>query len=528
VIDYDLCMKNSRNCGSLVRRSLVLLTALTVTAAAAHAGDHRGEEIRKQVRAYRTLNEVQILRELAGLVSLPNVASNLDDMERNAAHLLGMLEARGFDVDLLRSAGGPPAVFGQRLVGGADRSVVFYAHYDGQPVVPELWSSNPFEVVVRTGRIEDGAEEIPFDRLKAPIDTEWRLFGRSTSDDKVSIVALMTALDALDAAGISPNINIKVLLDGEEERGSPHMAEILRTHAELLSSDLWVFCDGPMHQTRLPQVVFGVRGVTSVEITAYGAAVGLHSGHYGNWAPDPGMLLAHLVTSMRDADGNLTIDGIDEHVRPLGKSAREAIAASPPVDKELKDDLALAWSEGQPVPLAERITTPAMNLLGFSVGQVGDKAKNAISPTARAVVGFRLVPNVTPEHIRSATERHVRSQGFHVVHEEPDESVRRGNARVVMLEWETGYPALRTDMDLAISKSVARIVDEAVEGPIVLTPSLGGSLPLYIFSEILGAPPIVVVPIANHDNNQHSPNENLRIENLWQGIEIYAALMARL
>jgi acetylornithine deacetylase/succinyl-diaminopimelate desuccinylase-like protein len=283
-----------------------------------------------------------------------------------------------------------------------------------------------------------------------------------------------------------------------------------------------------MHQTRLPQVVYGVRGVTSVEITAYGAAVGLHSGHYGNWTPDPGMLLARLVTSMRDADGNVTIDGIDELVRPLGRSAREAIAAAPPVDEQLKRDLALGWTESQPTPLAERITRPAVNLLGFSVGQVGDKAKNAISPMARAVVGFRLVPDVTPKAIRTAVETHIRSQGFHIVHEEPDEAVRREHAKVVWLEWETDYPALWTDMDLPVSKTVARVVDEAIDGPIVLTPSMGGSLPLYIFSEILGAPPIVVVPIANHDNNQHAPNENIRIANLWLGIEIYAALMARL
>jgi acetylornithine deacetylase/succinyl-diaminopimelate desuccinylase-like protein len=382
--------------------------------------------------------------------------------------------------------------------------------------------------VVRTGRLEAGADVLPFDELKAPVNPEWRLYGRSTSDDKVSIVALLTALDALDAAGIEPGINIKLLLDGEEERSSPHIPEILRSNVDLLAADFWVFCDGPMHQTRLPQVVYGVRGVTSVHITAYGPAVGLHSGHYGNWAPDPGMALARLITSMRDVDGNLLVDGIDELIRPLGETAAAAIENAPPVDEKLKQDLALGWTEGQPTPLAERITRPAINLLGFSVGQVGAKAKNAISPQAKAVVGFRLVPDVTPEAVRTATERHIRTQGFHIVHNEPDEAVRREHARVVWLEWKMGYPALATDMDLPISKAVARIVDEAVDGPIVLTPSLGGSLPLYLFSEILNAPPIVVVPIANHDNNQHAPNENLRIKNLWLGIEIYAALIARL
>jgi acetylornithine deacetylase/succinyl-diaminopimelate desuccinylase-like protein len=510
------------------RRWGALASILVLCATSANAGESGGKPIRDAVHAYRSQNEVEILHELANLVTLPNTATNLSDMEVNAEHLTGLLESRRFEVKLLRAEGGPPAVYGQRLSSEADRTVVFYAHYDGQAVVPELWSSDPFEVVIRTGRLEAGGEDVPFDELEAPVNSEWRLYGRSTSDDKVSIVALLTALDALDAAGIEPGVNIKLLLDGEEERGSPHIPEILRSNIGLLAADLWVFCDGPMHQTRLPQVVYGVRGVTSVHMTAYGPAVGLHSGHYGNWAPDPGMALAHLITSMRDIDGNLLIDGIDELVRPLGETASAAIQDAPPVDEDLKENLALGWTEGQPTPLAERITRPAINLLGFSVGQVGVKAKNAIPPQAKAVVGFRLVPDVTPEAVRAATERHIRAQGFHIVHEEPDAELRRQHTRVVWLEWKMGYPALVTDMDLPISKAIARIVDEAVDGPIVLTPSLGGSLPLYIFSEILNAPPIVVVPIANHDNNQHAPNENLRIKNLWLGIEIYAALMARL
>jgi acetylornithine deacetylase/succinyl-diaminopimelate desuccinylase-like protein len=473
-------------------------------------------------------NEVEILRELAELVSLPNVATDLDDMEVNADRLQAMLEARRFETRLLRADGGPPAVFGQRFSKGAKATVVFYAHYDGQPVVPELWATDPFEVVVRPGRFEEGAETLAFDNLDSPVNAEWRLYGRSTSDDKVSIVALMAAIDALDSAGIDPSINIKIILDGEEERGSPHIAEILRANRQLLEADLWLFCDGPMHQTRLPQVVYGVRGVTSVHMTAYGAAVGLHSGHYGNWAPDSGMQLVRLIASMRDAEGNITIDGIDDLVRPLGTTAQAAIDNSPPVDQTLRRDLELGWTEGLPTPLAERITRPAINLLGFSVGQVGAKAKNAIPPQAKAVVGFRLVPDVTPAALREAVEDHIRGQGFHIVDDEPDAATRRQHTRIVRLEWKKGYPALWTDMDLPVSKAVARVVDEAVDGPIVLTPSLGGSLPLFVFSEILDAPPIVVVPIANHDNNQHAPNENLRIQNLWLGIEIYAALMARL
>ncbi len=511
-----------------LRLVIVLLFVICFVAAAGHAEAPTAQSMLEQVRAYRSHHEVEIVTGLADLVALPNIAGDLDAMEVNAEVLTDLLKARRFEVALLRADDAPPVIFGERSIEGADTTVVFYAHYDGQPVVPDLWLSDPWEVVIRTGRVEEGGIPVPLDNLAPPLDPEWRLYGRSASDDKVSIVALLAAVDALDAAGIAPTINIKLVLDGEEERGSPHMAEILRAYRDLLAADLWIFCDGPMHQTRLPQVVYGVRGVTSVEMTAYGPAVALHSGHYGNWAPDPGMQLAGLITSMRDADGKILIDGIDELVRPFGNTARAAVAAAPAVDEQLKQDLDLGWTEGQPTPLAERIAKPAINLLGFSVGAVGDRAKNAISPTATAVVGFRLVPDVTPEAIREAAEAHIRARGWHIVRAEPDATVRRENERVVRLEWETGYPGLWTDMDLPISNAIAEIVDEAVDGPIVLTPSLGGSLPLVMFSEILGAPPIVVVPIANHDNNQHAPNENLRLANLWQGIEIYAALMARL
>lgn len=511
-----------------LRCVLVFVVMLVGIGFAVGAGEPSAESILEKVRDYRSAHEVEIVTELAELVALPNIATDLDAMEINATHLTGLLEARRFSASLLRADGGPPVVYAERFSEGAGRTVVFYAHYDGQPVVPELWHSDPWRVLIRKGKVEDGAAEVSMDELTAPLDPEWRLYGRSASDDKVSIVALLSAVDALDAAGIEPTINIKLVLDGEEERSSPHIAEILRANIERLEADLWIFCDGPMHQTRLPQVVYGVRGVTSVHMTAYGPAVALHSGHYGNWAPDPGMQLVTLISTMRDGEGNLLIDGIDELVRPLGETARAAIAAAPTVEEQLKEDLALGWTEGQPTPLGVRISRPAINLLGFSVGAVGVKAKNAISPEARAVVGFRLVPDVTPDAIRQATEAHIRARGYHIVHSEPDEDELRAHERVVLLKWKMGYPALWTDMDLPISQAVAEIVDDAVDGPIVLTPGMGGSLPLVVFSEILGEPPIVVVPIANHDNNQHAPNENLRLGNLWQGIEIYAALMARL
>ncbi|MGD9254105.1 MAG: M20/M25/M40 family metallo-hydrolase, partial [Holophagae bacterium] len=259
-----------------IHRAIVAVIILLLCASTVPA-QHPAAEVADAVRSYRSTNEIEILRQLASLVSLPNVASNLQDMDRNAQNLQRLFEDRGFETGLLRAEGAPPVVFAERTIEGAAKTVVFYAHYDGQPVVPELWASDPYTMVVRKGRLEEGADGVPFSKLREPVNPEWRLYGRSTSDDKVSIVALLAAIDALDDAGIAPSVNLKILLDGEEERGSPHMAKILDNNRDRLGADLWIFCDGPMHQTRLPQVVYGVRGVTSVQITAYGAAVGLHS-----------------------------------------------------------------------------------------------------------------------------------------------------------------------------------------------------------------------------------------------------------
>jgi acetylornithine deacetylase/succinyl-diaminopimelate desuccinylase-like protein len=281
-----------------------------------------------------------------------------------------------------------------------------------------------------------------------------------------------------------------------------------------------------VHQSRRPQVVFGVRGVMGVELTVFGPAKALHSGHYGNWAPNPAARLANLLAGMRDGDGRVLVDGFYDDVRPLTDADREALASVPDVDADLRRDLLLGASEGGGARLVERILQPALNVRGLRSAEVGAKARNAIPTEAVATLGFRLVPDQSPERVRELVETHLRRQGHHIVHEPPDPATRLAHASVVLLEWEEGYRAMRTPLELAASRAVLEVADAAL-GPVVRMPILGGSLPLYHFEEVLGAP-LVVVPIVNHDNNQHAPNENLRLQNLWDGIELYAALFARL
>lgn len=484
-------------------------------------------ETRDAVRAYRLANEPAILAELRALLAIPNVASDAPNIARNAAALEAMLEKRGFETRLLTLDGAPPAVFGELRQPGATRTIVFYAHYDGQPVDPSQWASPPWTPTVRDRPIEEGGREVPWETLTSSVPGEYRIYARSASDDKSPIVALLAGLDALRASNIPPSVHLKVFLEGEEEAGSPHLERMLTTYREALDADVWILGDGPVHQSRTMLVSFGVRGVIGLEMALYGPLRALHSGHYGNWAPNPAAELATLLASMRDSDGRILVDGFAAAVRPLSGLEQQAVREIPDADADLRRELALGRTETVRERLADSITVPAMNVRGIRSGAVGAQAANAIPVDAQASIDFRLVPDVTPEKVVEFVEAHLRARGYHVVYAAPAAETRRAHPRLVHLDWEAGYPGHRTPMDLPVSRAVVEIVEQVSGGPIVRVPNMGGSLPLYLFDRVLGTP-LITVPIVNHDNSQHAANENLRVQNLWDGIEVYAALLARL
>ena len=506
-------------------RIQVPVVAVLFVGTAGHA-ESPSADVHSKVRAYHQEHAHEILRELLSLLEIPNVASDVENIRRNAEHLSGMLRARGLETQLLEVEGGPPAVFASLTVPGARRTLVFYAHYDGQPVDPARWHSPPWTPVVRAGALQAGAAEVKPEALVGALDPEWRIYARSASDDKAPIVAMLRALDALRAAGREPSVNLKFFFEGEEEAGSPHLEALLRRHAAPLAADLWLFCDGPVHQSGKPQVVFGVRGVLGLEMTVYGPTRAVHSGHYGNWVPNPLALLVDCLASMRSADGKVRIRGFYDDVRPVSAVERRAVGAMPAVETQLCAELGLAAAEIPGAKLPVRLLLPAMNLRGIQGGGVGEEAANSIPVDARASIDFRLVPDQKPARIRELVEAHLRRHGYAVVDSTPDAATRSRQARIVQLEWEAGYPAQRTPLDLPVARAVVQSVEEAAGGDVVRVPSLGGSLPLYTFHDVLGAP-LVIVPIVNYDNNQHAADENLRLQNLWDGIEVYAHLMVR-
>jgi acetylornithine deacetylase/succinyl-diaminopimelate desuccinylase-like protein len=483
--------------------------------------------LRDSVRAWREAHEVEIVQEFTSLLAIPNLAGDSVNIRRNAAALSEMLGRRGFTTRLLEVAGSPPAVFGELRVPGATRTVVLYAHYDGQPVNPRRWTSPPWQPVLRSRALAEGGTEIAFPGPGGRFDPESRIYARSASDDKAPIVALLAALDALRATGAAPSVNLKLFLEGEEEAGSPHLGDMLAAHHDALRADAWLFLDGPVHQTRQLLASFGVRGVAAVNLTVYGPSRPLHSGHYGNWAPNPAAQLVELLASLRRPDGHIAIDGFYADVRPLGATERKVVAAAPPVEAGLKRDLGIAASEAEPARLGERIALPALNIDGIQVGSVGDSASNTIWPEARAYLDFRLVPDQAPERIQQLFERHLERRGWQVLRAAPDSAARARWPKLVRLEWQPGYPAARTSLDDPFARAVVRSAERGLGRPLILQPTGGGSLPLFHIRQRLGAP-FVILPIANHDNNQHAENENLRLQNLWDGIELFAVTLAGL
>jgi len=475
------------------------------------------------VHDYRLAHEREIVDELIDFLRLPNVAANLSDIRENAAALVEMMERRGIEARLLET-GGPPYVYGELSTPGATRTVLFYAHYDGQPVDASRWvGHDPFQPVLRDGSLEAGGGIIEWP-TSGKVDPDFRLYGRSSSDDKSPIVAMMAALDALQAAGLRPGANLRFIFEGDEEAGSPNLGRLVQEHGDLLTADLVLAADGPIDPSGLPTLYFGARGIVSVQITVYGPLRPLHSGHYGNWAPNPAMRLAQLLATLKDPDsGRVLVEGFYDDVVPLSDFELAAISAAPNDDREQMIALAIARPETEGSRLL-LINQPSLNVRGLRSAWVGDEARTIVPDVAVADIDMRLVKNIDPRAQVDRLIAHIEKQGFHVVWSEPDAETRRRHARLAYVRTADGYPAFRTSMDLPVSRALIEAVEHHTGRTAVKLPTLGGSVPLYQFTDVLGLP-TVGIPIVNYDNNQHSPNENLRLGNLWSGIEILASAM---
>jgi acetylornithine deacetylase/succinyl-diaminopimelate desuccinylase-like protein len=508
----------------------LLFRLLTITVCTLVQPDAFSQTTQQKINQFVKANEKKLMDEYIRFVSIPNVTRDTVNILRNVAFIQSMMEQRGIKTELLNGTtpGVSPAVFGEVKVPGAATTLAFYAHYDGQPVNPAKWTGGlkPFDPVFIDKPIEQGGKIVsaPNGFSSNPMTIGWRLTGRGSADDKAGVMTILNAYDALVKTGTPLKHNLKFFFEGEEEMGSMHLDEIFTKHKERLAADLWIIADGPRHVSGKKNIVFGVRGDVNMNLTVYGAKRPLHSGNYGNWAPNPALALAQLLASMKDEKGNVRIEGYYDDVIPLSAEEKDAIAKIPDMEETLKQELGIALPEGGGKSFIELLHLPTLNINGIRSADVGELAANIIPVTAEATLDLRLVLGNEVEKQIKKVIKHIESKGFQVIDHEPTDAERKKYGKLIKIAHGQGYPAQRTSFDMPLVKHVINAVQATVDYPVVLIPSAGGSLPLYLFEKTLKAK-VISVPVVNYDNNQHAENENILIRFLWEGIETLAAVM---
>jgi acetylornithine deacetylase/succinyl-diaminopimelate desuccinylase-like protein len=461
---------------------------------------------------------------LYDLLSIPNDAFYPEDIEKNVKWCEMAFQERRFTTTRIATAVSP-LLLAERTVKKAKKTVLIYLQIDGQPVDTSRWfQDSPYQPALKKLNVDGEWEEIPWDLIK-DYDDEWRIFARSTADSKGAAMMFLTALDAIEEVKVTPNYNLKVIMDFEEELGSPRLPAAVKKNAELLEADMLIIFDGPRHITNKPTLSFGARGIATITLTTYGPIVPQHSGHYGNYAPNPALRLAKLLASMKDDDGRVVIPGFYDGIS-ISPEVEKILKAVPDDEAQIRDRLQLGSIDKVGKYYQESIQYPSLNIRGMQSGWIDEKVRTIIPGWARAEIDVRLVPESDPERLISLIKNHLLNQGYYVTGKVPTKEERISNEKVATFNYEISYQAFRTDFNSKTGIWLRKAINRAFgEDPVMIRMS-GGSIPIAPFVRTLGIP-AVGVPTVNRDNNQHSPNENIRLGNYRDGIKTMIAILTQ-
>ena len=480
------------------------------------------------VSTIRALNEENLNASVAlyrEFLSLPNDANFPDDILRMVEWMEFAFAERGFSVERIETPGSPLLLAERHVYTGA-KTVLVYLQSDGQPVDSSAWSQeDPFTPVLKAADADGNFERIPWESLDRNLDPDWRVFARSASDSKGPMTQFLVAMELLDRAGFELPYNLKVIIDTEEELGSPHLPAAVTDNRDLLAADLLLIFDGPPHPSNEPTVGFGARGIVTVTLVSYGPIVPQHSGHYGNFVPNPAFHMSRILASMKSKNGRVTIPGFYDGVE-IDDATREVLAAVPDDEEAILAAMGLIQSDEVASSLQEAIQYPSLNIRGLSAGWVGPESRTIIPSTATAEIDIRLVKESDYEYLLHLVRSHIVEMGYHVIDREPTMDERLEHPDIVSFTDNFSYNAYRSDFDAAAGR-MARAGMRHLYGkePILIRTS-GGSVPISPFVETLDLP-AAKVPTVNMDNNQHSPNENLRLGNFIEGIAILMSVLSQ-
>lgn len=459
------------------------------------------------------------------LLSMPSDSIKPEDIQKNAAWLVKAFEKRGFKARELDNKGKPLvfAAYGGNT--GKRPTILFYIHFDAQPVIPSQWSQkDPWSPVVKQRGADGKWTEVDKAALFRPdFDPELRVFARAAADDKGPIAMFLASFDLLREKKAQPAVDVKLLLDSEEEANSAGIPAVVAANPALLKADALVVFDAAEHSSGRPTILFGNRGVTPVTITVYGAKVPLHSGHYGNYAPNPAQRLARLLAGMKDDDGRVTIPGYYDHTH-LTEADRKVMAEVPDDEAALKKRLGIAEPDKVGATYQEALQYPSLNVRGMAAGGVGDKVATIVPSQAVAELDLRSTVEADGPYLAGLVKAYVEKQGYFLVDRDPTDEERAAHAKIAQLKIGKGDEGARQDMDSAVGRWAVKALTMAADQPPVELRQMGGTVPT---AEIVGPlkMPFVLVPTVNADDNQHTYDENLRMGQFLTGMRSMLGLL---
>ncbi len=463
------------------------------------------------------------IKDLKELVGIPNNGLHKTDILANIDWLVNAFESRGFTTSILETEGNP-LLYATFEVDTDLPTILFYMHVDGQPVDPSRWDQkDPYDVSLKTKNLNGKWSTLDWSIIDEKIDPRWRLFGRSAADDKAPIIAFLHTMDILQKSKEPIKANIKVIVDGEEEIGSTSLPAAVDRYRDKLQADVLIINDGPVHISGDPTLVFGCRGVIRVDLTVFGPVTPQHSGHFGNYAPNPVFRMSHLLSSMKDEEGRVTIAGYYQGII-IDDETRSVLEAVPDDEQQILGLLQLAAPEKVGANYQEALQYPSLNVRGVSAGWVGSQARTIVPDVATAAIDIRLVPESDPDMLVNAIRKHIETQGFHIVDQEPTREERMKHDKLIFMYSGKATLPFRTNLSSSYGQWLAGALKKSFNKDPIRIRIMGGTVPIASFINKLDLPAIIV-PMVNADNNQHSPNENMRIGHLTNAMQTFHAIL---
>ena len=465
------------------------------------------------------------LSSLTTFLQIPNDSHYSDQVRNNLEWCSEKFTNLGFDVHEL-STQGEPLLFAQKTYQKKNKTALYYLQIDGQPVDTSAWDqANPYTPVVKQLGENGIWETIEFPSASTPIDPDWRIFARSASDSKGPAVAFITALETLLEKNIKPAHNIKVIMDFQEELGSPDLPEAVDRYGDLLAADMILVMDGARHISNIPTLCYGARGIAMATIVVFGPKTPLHSGQYGNFAPNPVFSASKLIASLKDDQGRVLIPGFYDGVT-LTPEEKKVLDKIPEDMTALQKRIGIAIPDQIGETYQESLQYPSLNIRGLKSAWVGKEVRTIIPAEVIIEIDMRLVPESNGERLMGLLKKHIEDQGFHLVDSVPNDSEREKYNKLASFKYRFGSSPFRTDFDNPIASMLNEAMARVFNDRVVNMRTTGGSQPIGAFINTLKVP-AVSIRIPNPDNSIHSPNENLRIGNFLEGIEACLSILTQ-